>query len=47
LEELNNVLKPENYIGRSKEQVEEFLAQHVYPLLKKNNAQEINVDLKA
>ena len=47
LEELNNVLKPENYIGRSKEQVEEFLTQHVYPVLKKNNAQEINVELKA
>jgi len=45
LEELNHVLKPENYIGRSKEQVEEFLSQHVNPILKKNNAQEINVEL--
>ncbi|NLE25569.1 MAG: adenylosuccinate lyase [Clostridiaceae bacterium] len=47
LEELNDVLTPENYIGRSKEQVEEFLSQNVLPLLKKNNTQEINVELKA
>ena len=47
LEELNDVLTPENYIGRSKEQVEEFLSEHVLPLLKKNNAQEINVELTA
>lgn len=47
LEELNKVLSPENYIGRSKEQVEEFLSQHVLPLLKKNSAQEINVELTA
>ncbi|MGI6085058.1 MAG: adenylosuccinate lyase [Acetivibrionales bacterium] len=46
-EELNDVLKPENYIGRSKEQVEEFLSGQVYPLLKKNNAKEINVELTA
>jgi adenylosuccinate lyase len=46
IEVLNNVLKPENYIGRSKEQVEEFLSQHVIPVLKKNNAEEINVVLK-
>lgn len=47
IEELNSVLAPENYIGRSKEQVEEFLSEHVFPLLKKNNTQEINVELTA
>lgn len=47
LEELNNVLTPENYIGRSKEQVEELLSEHVLPLLKKNNAHEINTELTA
>jgi adenylosuccinate lyase len=47
LEELDKVLAPENYIGRSKEQVEEFLSQHVLPVLKKNKAQEVNVELTA
>ncbi len=45
VEELNGVLAPENYIGRSKEQVEELLSEQVLPLLKKNNAQEINIEL--
>ncbi len=47
LDELNKVLAPENYIGRSCEQVEEFLSEHVLPLLKKNNTEETNVELKA
>jgi adenylosuccinate lyase len=47
LDELNDVLTPENYIGRSKEQVEELLSEHVLPLLRKNNAQEINIELMA
>lgn len=47
IEKLNDVLAPENYIGRSKEQVEEFLSEQVFPLLKKNNAKEINVELMA
>lgn len=46
-EELNSVLTPENYTGRSKEQVEEFLSEQVFPLLKNNNAKEINVELTA
>ena len=35
-EEIMAVLKPEHYIGRSKEQVEEFLAEWVRPVLDKN-----------
>ena len=31
------VLKPEHYIGRSKEQVEEFLAECVRPVLERNS----------
>lgn len=47
LEELNAVLSPENYIGRSTEQVTEFLADHVKPLLQKNQAIETHSELKA
>jgi len=46
-EDLMSVLAPENFIGRSCEQVEEFLSEHVIPLLKKNDAEETNVELKA
>jgi len=46
-EDLLSVLAPENFIGRSCEQVEEFLSEHVIPLLKKNDAEETNVELKA
>jgi adenylosuccinate lyase len=46
-EDLLSVLAPENFIGRSSEQVEEFLSEHVIPLLKKNEAEETNVELKA
>ena len=36
-EEIMAVLKPEHYIGRSKEQVEEFLAECVRPVLERNS----------
>ena len=36
-EEIMSVLKPEHYIGRSKEQVEEFLAECVRPVLERNS----------
>ena len=35
-EEIMAVLKPEHYIGRSKEQVEEFLSECVRPVLERN-----------
>lgn len=38
LDELKAIMKPENYIGRSKEQVEEFLEEEVKPVLKKYDA---------
>jgi adenylosuccinate lyase len=47
IEELRGVLSPESYIGRSHEQVEEFLNEHVKPLLSKNNIQEAHIELKA
>jgi adenylosuccinate lyase len=47
LEELNAVLSPENYIGRSSQQVEEFLNEHVRPILQKNQIQEKHIELKA
>ena len=37
-DELHDILKPEKYIGRSKEQVEEFLAEYIAPILQKNKA---------
>ena len=46
-DDLTSVLRPENYIGRSKEQVEEFLNEVVKPLLEKNLTKETHVELKA
>jgi len=46
LEEINSVLDPKNYIGRSPEQVEDFINEHVKPVLEKNNIEEFEVDLK-
>ena len=35
LEELENILQPEKYTGRAKEQTEDFLNEYVYPALEK------------
>jgi len=35
-EDLDNLLNPRLYIGRAPEQVEEFLKNDVYPLIKKH-----------
>lgn len=44
---IQELLNIENFIGRSQEQVVEFLSEHVYPLLYKNNEDlDIIVDLK-
>lgn len=41
------LMKAENFIGRAPEQVEEFLQEHVYPLLKENSDKlNVKVDLK-
>lgn len=47
MDELGEVLTPENYIGRSCEQVEEFLNETVNPLLSNNQYKEIHVELRA
>lgn len=46
-DDLVQVLSPSNYTGRSKEQVEDFLTQHVYPILKDNQVEEESYELKA
>ncbi|AEY66022.1 adenylosuccinate lyase [Clostridium sp. BNL1100] len=46
LEELNSVLEPKNYIGRSPEQVVEFIANEVTPILDTERLADIQVDLK-
>ncbi|HOA97797.1 MAG TPA: adenylosuccinate lyase [Acetivibrio saccincola] len=43
---LNQVLDPKNYIGRSKEQVEEFIEFHVKPVLKNSEKAASEIDLK-
>ena len=35
-EEILAVMKPENFVGRAKEQVEDFLAENVNPIIEKN-----------
>ena len=47
MEDLAEVLDPRNYIGRSAQQVEEYLNDYVKPLLDKNNVIETYVELKA
>ena len=37
LEEINSVLKPENFVGRAPEQVDDFLNDCVNPILEKNS----------
>lgn len=46
IEELQAVLKPENYIGRASEQVDEFIRDHVRPVLEKYGVEDIEVELK-
>lgn len=46
IEELNAVLDPQNYVGRSPQQVEEFIEEYVKPVLEKNKVEDIKVELK-
>ncbi|MCX7711237.1 MAG: adenylosuccinate lyase [Clostridia bacterium] len=46
LEEIKSVLDPKNYIGRSPEQVVDFINEHVRPVLEKNEVGNIEVELK-
>ena len=36
LEEINAVMKPENFVGRAPQQVEDFLKDYVEPVLEQN-----------
>jgi adenylosuccinate lyase len=40
------VLSPINYVGRSPQQVEEFIDEHVKPVLEKNKVENIEVELR-
>jgi adenylosuccinate lyase len=46
LEELQKVLKPENYVGRAPKQVEEFISERVNPIIEKYKDEKIDVNLK-
>lgn len=46
VDELNSVLEPKNYVGRSPQQVEEFVDNVVKPILEANKDIEIKVELK-
>lgn len=46
LEELKSVLEPKNYVGRSPQQVEEFVNEVVKPILEANKDIDVNVELK-
>ena len=46
LEELQEVLEPKNYIGRSPRQVEEFIKEFVKPVIEGNEVGDMDVDLK-
>jgi adenylosuccinate lyase len=46
-EKIQVLMKAENFIGRAPEQVDEFLREHVYPLLNANSDKlNVKVDLK-
>ncbi len=44
-EEVEKILKPENFIGRAPNQVEELIKEYVEPLLKENNSMAGDVEL--
>lgn len=44
-DDIKLVLEPKNYIGRAPEQVEEFIEQYVKPVIDKNRAGELKIEL--
>ena len=46
IEEIEAQLEPSRYIGRSVEQVEDFLKHKVWPMLKSFEGTQIQIDLK-
>ncbi|MCR4434388.1 MAG: adenylosuccinate lyase [Clostridiales bacterium] len=45
LEDLKSLLKPQNYVGRAPEQVEDFISSYINPVLEQNNSVRIKVEL--
>lgn len=46
IEQLNNLLTPQNYIGMAKEQTEEFLSSNIRPILEENsNSNHLNLNV--
>ena len=46
VEELNDLLKPQNFTGRASQQVSEFISNYIEPLLAKNKFDIVEEDLK-
>lgn len=46
LDEIKSVLEPKNYVGRSPEQVVDFVAEEVKPILERNSVGDVEVELK-
>lgn len=46
LEEINSVLDSRNYIGRAPQQVVEFVAEYVKPVIEQNYSADIKIELK-
>ena len=43
--EINSILDPKNFIGRSKEQVEEYIAEFIDPILPHDNKKELDYEI--
>lgn len=45
-EEIESILKPENFIGRADRQVEEFLSETILPLIEKDGGQKFDIKIE-
>ena len=45
-EEIESILKPENFIGRADRQVEEFLSETIQPLIEKDGGQKFDIKIE-
>lgn len=45
-EEIESILKPENFIGRADRQVEEFLGEIILPLIEKDGGQKFDIKIE-
>ena len=46
IEELEKVLKPENYIGMCENQVEDFINEVVKPVISSYSTEELDIEIK-